>query len=310
MKQKRLFMTLILSMILCPSAVFCAEQNENAAIDAGTLTDGAYMVDIESDLPVLEADKGVLTVRDGGMTLLFQAGKNCSALFSGDALSASEADDKEILKPLMNQTFSIGTEVLDTPAVIAVLDASDRKWHQGYLTVLSGQIPEEAYESGALVTAEVLDTPAVIAVLDASDRKWHQGYLTVLSGQIPEEAYESGALVTAEDLGLSDGVYSAEVSLRGGSGKASVNSPALLEIRDGRITAEIIWSSSHYDYMLVHGTRYDRQNPEGNSVFRIPVDGFDADLKVIGDTLAMSRPHEIEYMLRFDSRTVTPVPAD
>ena len=266
MKQKRLFMTLILSMILCPSAVFCAEQNENAAIDAGTLTDGAYMVDIESDLPVLEADKGVLTVRDGGMTLLFQAGKNCSALFSGDALSASEADDKEILKPLMNQTFSIGTEVLDTPAVIAVLDASDRKWHQGYLTVLSGQIPEEAYESGALVTAE--------------------------------------------DLGLSDGVYSAEVSLRGGSGKASVNSPALLEIKDGRITAEIIWSSSHYDYMLVHGTRYDRQNPEGNSVFRIPVDGFDADLKVIGDTLAMSRPHEIEYMLRFDSRTVTPVPAD
>ena len=43
---------------------------------------------------------------------------------------------------------------------------------------------------------------------------------------------------------------------------------------------------------------------EGNSTFEIPVDGFDYPMEVVGDTVAMSEPHESEYTLQFDSSTM------
>ena len=36
----------------------------------------------------------------------------------------------------------------------------------------------------------------------------------------------------------------------------------------------------------------------------IPVASFDTELDVIADTVAMSKPHEIEYTLAFDSSTI------
>ena len=47
-------------------------------------------------------------------------------------------------------------------------------------------------------------------------------------------------------------------------------------------------------------------NTEGNSVFEIPV-VLDAPMQVIGDTVAMSTPHEIEYTLTFHSATAQEV---
>ena len=61
------------------------------------------------------------------------------------------------------------------------------------------------------------------------------------------------------------------------------------------------WNSSNYDYMLVDGEKYLPVNTEGNSVFEIPVLCFDKPMQVIGDTGAMSKPHEVEYTLIFHS---------
>ena len=105
---------------------------------------------------------------------------------------------------------------------------------------------------------------------------------------------------------LSDGIYYAAVTLTGGTGRASVSSPAKITVQDGKMTATIIWSSKNYDYMLVDGVRYDAEIKENHSVFEIPVAEFDKELPVIGDTTAMSTPHEIEYTLRFDSATLEP----
>ena len=55
--------------------------------------------------------------------------------------------------------------------------------------------------------------------------------------------------VTAEQLGLSDGSYTAEGSLEGGSGRASITSPVSLTIKEGKITASIEFSSPYYDYI-------------------------------------------------------------
>lgn len=114
--------------------------------------------------------------------------------------------------------------------------------------------------------------------------------------------------VTAQQLGLADGAYTADVSLSGGTGRAQVQSPALLAIEDGAVTATIVWSSANYDYMIVSGERYEPTTLSPGSTFVIPVDGFDAPLAVTADTTAMSEPHEIDYTLTFDAQSVEAAP--
>ena len=97
---------------------------------------------------------------------------------------------------------------------------------------------------------------------------------------------------------------SAELTMEGGSGRASIQSPAQLAIADGAATAILEWSSPNYDYMLVNGEKYLPVNTEGNSVFEVPVEALDAPLTMIGDTVAMSTPHEVEYTVTFHSETL------
>lgn len=87
---------------------------------------------------------------------------------------------------------------------------------------------------------------------------------------------------------LEDGEYSIQVDLEGGSGKASVSSPTLMLVKNGRMYAELQWSSSNYDYMIVDGEKFQNESEEGrNSVFTIPVTALDDKMEVIADTLAM-----------------------
>lgn len=57
--------------------------------------------------------------------------------------------------------------------------------------------------------------------------------------------------------------------------------------------------------MLVDGVKYEVLSTEPGSTFEIPVAAFDTVLTVIGDTTAMSTPHEIEYTLNFSSESLT-----
>lgn len=94
------------------------------------------------------------------------------------------------------------------------------------------------------------------------------------------------------------------VTMEGGTGRASITSPAKVVEVDGQDMATIEWSSPHYDYMIVDGERYLPTNDEGNSTFEIPILVYDEPFTVIADTTAMSTPHEIEYTLTFDSASV------
>jgi hypothetical protein len=102
---------------------------------------------------------------------------------------------------------------------------------------------------------------------------------------------------------LKDGEYSVDGTLTGGTGKASVEFPMTLRVRDGVITATLRWSSPNFDYMVAGGTRYLPVNAGGNSVFEIP-SALDTDMAIIADTTAMSVPHEVAYTLRLDSATL------
>lgn len=140
-------------------------------------------------------------------------------------------------------------------------------------------------------------------------KKWIAGGLLVLgllgvcgcSSQAFVSEQQTETVLTQEETGLEfqDGTYQMKVELLGGSGRASVTSPAKVEIKDGKAVATLEWSSPNYDYMVVDGEKYLPVNTEGNSVFQIPVEAFDQDIAVIADTVAMSTPHEIEYTLNF-----------
>ena len=149
---------------------------------------------------------------------------------------------------------------------------------------------DEVY--GFDIPVEALDTDFSVAILGKKG-KWYDHTVSVRNAQ-----------PTMEEA-LADGTYTCDVTLEGGSGRATVESPAALTVADGRMTATIVWSSPNYDYMLVDGEKYLPVNTEGNSVFEIPVAALDTALAVTADTTAMSTPHEIEYTLTFDSASLT-----
>ena len=103
------------------------------------------------------------------------------------------------------------------------------------------------------------------------------------------------------EVDLADGAYSVDVAMEGGSGRASIDSPALLTVQGGHAAATIRWSSPNYDYMLVNDAKYIpvNEDPMANSEFQIPVLAFDEPFAVVGDTTAMSTPHEVDYELTF-----------
>ena len=132
--------------------------------------------------------------------------------------------------------------------------------------------------------------------------KWYDHKVKV-SDPVAEDSREA-ANGSYDMSTLTDGSYTIELTMEGGSGRASIQSPAQLAITAGAATATLEWSSPNYDYMLVNGEKYLPVNTEGNSVFEVPVEALDAPLTMIGDTVAMSTPHEVEYTVTFHSETL------
>ena len=146
---------------------------------------------------------------------------------------------------------------------------------------------EEVY--GYDIPVAAVDEDFQLALLGTKG-KWYDHTVSIRNAEPKAEA-------AAETP--ADGEYNVQVVLEGGSGRATVDSPAALTVADGKMTATIVWSSPNYDYMIVDGEKYLPTNTEGNSTFVIPVAALGTPLSVTADTVAMSTPHEIEYTLTF-----------
>lgn len=162
----------------------------------------------------------------------------------------------------------------------------------------------DAEQSVFTVSVEALDKEIQCAALSAKKQEWYDRTLVFRADSLPDEAFSESRYNTVESLGISDGDYTVEVTLEGGSGHTSVQSPAKLTVKDGTASAEIIFSSNKYDYVVVSGEKYLPVSMEENSIFEIPVTGFDYKMPISADTIAMSQPYEIEYTLYFDSETI------
>ncbi len=287
MKRKLCLVICALSVFvfLCSYSPVMAQENEESIsetadkeeVQDNVPEDGVYTADFDTDSNMFHVNeacdgKGTLTVKDGKMTIhVSLVSKSILNLFAGTAEDAQK-DRAEILEPTTDSvTYS-----------------------DGYT--------EEVY--GFDIPVPALDEEFDVALIGKKG-KWYDHKVSV-SNPVPSENEETSASggTTAEDLKLEEGNYTMEVVLEGGSGKASVESPAKITVKDGEVTATLVWSSPNYDYMIVDGKKYTMINTEGNSVFEIPVAEFDSKLDVTADTVAMSTPHEIEYTLQFDSSTV------
>ncbi|MGN0354249.1 MAG: hypothetical protein ACI4EI_04150 [Muricoprocola sp.] len=129
-------------------------------------------------------------------------------------------------------------------------------------------------------------------------------YLEQVSSQKGTEQ-QTATPIEPVTVDLEDGEYSIEVSMTGGSGKASVVSPALMIVEDGKAYVELVWSSSNYDYMIVGTEKYLNENEEGGySTFHIPIGMLDKEITLIADTTAMGTPHEVSYLFTFYSESI------
>ena len=175
-------------------------------------------------------------------------------------------------------------------AADAAANASDWLQPTTDTVTYSDGTSEEVY--GFDIPVSAVDADFDLAILGTKG-KWYDHVVSVRN-----------AVQQAGTAAPADGTYTCEVTLEGGSGRATVESPAALTVADGKMTATIVWSSPNYDYMLVDGEKYLPTNTEGNSTFEIPVAALDTALDVTADTVAMSTPHEIEYTLTFDSASL------
>ena len=157
------------------------------------------------------------------------------------------------------------------------------------------------------VPVDALDEGIDCAAFSKKKEKWYDRTILFRADSLPMDALADGVVTTPADLGLADGTYTADVALAGGSGRASVESPAQLTVKDGNVTAKIVWSSKNYDYMKVGDTKYDAVIEDEQSTFEIPVSCFDWAMAVKADTTAMSEAHEIDYTLTFDAASVAPL---
>ena len=277
-----------------------AQEETEEKTAAAVLEDGTYTAEFDTDSSMFHVNeandgKGTLTVKDGKMTIhVSLASKKIVNLFVGKAEDAQK-DGAEILEPTTDTVtysdgmseevygFDIPVPAIDEEFDVALIGTKG-KWYDHKVSVKNPVKSDDTDAKKDDKENKDADSKADDTDKDAKDSKTSEGK-------------------TLADLNLEDGDYTMDVTLTGGSGRATIDSPAAIKVEGDKATATIVWSSPNYDYMLVDGEKYEPVNKDGNSTFEIPVSVFDAEMEVTADTVAMSEPHEIDYTLNFDSTT-------
>lgn len=270
--KKKKYIAIALTAIII-GMMFTGCSSSTSKID---LEDGVYTAEFTTDSSMFHINEaynnlGTLTVKNGEATIhITLPSKNVLNLFLGTAEDA-EKDGAELLEPTTDTvTYDDG-------------------------------MTEEV--NGFDVPVPVLNEEYDLALIGTKG-VWYDHKVVVSNPQPIADDTES-----TESSQLADGTYDINFDFEGGSGKASISSPAKVTVSGGSAVATVEWSSPNYDYMIVDGQKYLPVNTDGNSVFEIPVT-LDVPMQVIGDTVAMSKPHEIEYTLTFHSDSAQEVSAE
>ncbi|MGX8773575.1 MAG: iron transporter [Bacillota bacterium] len=250
----------------------CGSGSSTESADPG-IPNGTYVATFTTDNPMFHVndannDKGILTVENGQMTIhVSLQSKKIINLYYGLAEDAQK-DGAELIEPTTDEvTYS-----------------------DGYV--------DEVY--GFDIPVPALDEEFDVALI-GTHGNWYD-HKVVVSNPVEGDDIHAGTAIDLED-----GDYQVDVAKEGGTGKADIDSPAAMTVKDGKATLTVKWSSPHYDYMIVDGEKYEPVNKDElasagddsdiGSVFEIPISILNEPFSVIADTTAMSEPHEIEYKL-------------
>ncbi|SER82253.1 hypothetical protein [Lachnobacterium bovis] len=288
MKLKKIAVSVLLAtMVLTSGVPVMATQNSKVAtqgerakqseveekgmypIEASDIVEGKYDLKVESSSSMFRVVKAVLTVKPDSMTAVITlGGKGYEKLYMGTGEEAVTKDEGEYSKAIEDSngalTYEVKVDALDKGLECTGFSKRKQKWYDHQILFRADSLPAGALKSSASKAHHKMDV---------------------------------------KPIKLEDGKYEIKVSLKGGSGRAKIKTPAEIVVKNKKATAKITWSSKNYDYMIVNGKKYTPVNKKGNSVFEIPVLALDKKMPVIGDTTAMSKPYEIEYFLTFDKKS-------
>ncbi|MGO5313382.1 hypothetical protein ACTQ1O_03090 [Bilifractor sp. LCP21S3_A7] len=314
-------------------------------IRGSDVNDGTYDIDVDVSSQFFRIDSCKLTVKDGKMTAAIQLDTfSYSLIYNGTGKEAAKADASDYIEITEDKegyaSFTIPVDALDKQISIASFSTRKNKWYDRTILFDATSLPAsslhvtlpdfDAIEDG--LKAIGYDTDKLDAASDLAKAKRDTSETAGSSSEststdkepsadVPADTGESLSSVSASSAGSSsdapaesgnavavdrkDGEYSIEVNMTGGSGRASVTSPTLLIIRNGKAYAKLYWSSTYYDYMIVDGVKYQNNTKDGGtSTFIIPITSMDAPVPVIADTTAMGDPVEISYQLTFYADTI------
>ena len=243
-------------------------------------------------------------------------------VYMGTAKDAVAAKKSEQIgfKEVDNQTvFTVPVEALDKEIEIAAFSKARKKWYDRKVVFDASSLPDGAllielpdYELiEDAISAYGVDEAATAAAIEEQIAENTTPVDEEDPDADPDEVKEDAVLLEGDpvpvDINMPDGEYSIEVNMVGGSGRASISSPTWMYVKDGKAYAKLLWSSAHYDYMIIGDkTFYNETTDGGNSTFTIPIVMMDEAFPVIADTTAMGDPVEIRYEMTFYSLTTGP----
>jgi len=277
------------------------------------IEDGTWPIEVRTNSKYYKVASCQLTVKGDEMTAVITMNSTSyTYAYPGTKTEAQKDDGGKIKMDIDNENYTLTYEMdvpaLDTEVPCAAYSKRRKKWYDRNLVFVAGSLPAEALKielpdynlieqaleenGGVPETGSTADTDEAADEGDTVETSAAAGQT---SGKAPE----------AVDVDVKDGEYAIEVVLEGGSGRASVTTPTWLTVKDGKAYAKLLWSSPHYDYMLVNGYRYENETTDGgNSTFTIPVTSMDSPMSVIADTTAMGDPVPINYTLTFFSDSI------
>ncbi|MCQ2452948.1 MAG: hypothetical protein MJ075_07465 [Oscillospiraceae bacterium] len=231
--------------------------------------------------------KARMTMSSYSYSLLYMgSAEEAAAAPYEDYIEFDRADDYYV--------FTIPVRALNEPISCAAYRKRKQKWYSRTLLLGASTLPEEALNGLVLPDYELIDK-AVEAY--SGEEGIPAGSVVALGGNMDADNPTYGE---AMEINLPDGRYSINVDIAGGSGRATVSTPTLLLVQDGKAYARLLWSSVYYDWMQVGGVTYPNETTDGgNSTFTIPVCSLDSLIPVVADTTAMGDPVAIQYTLTF-----------
>lgn len=262
------------------------------------IADGTYEIQVESTSPFFKITQAQLLVDGEEMSAeITISSLSYQYVYMGTALEADREEKENLIgcqETDGKSIFTVPVEALDQEIDCAAFSKKKQQWYDRKLVFDASSLPEGAVQI-RLPDYELIEKAILAYQVEGSDAETEEEPLQNTGQEAPEPVEVSRA----------DGEYSIEVNMSGGSGRASVSSPTLMIVRDGRAYARLLWSSAYYDYMIIGGqVYYNLTEDGGNSTFEIPITVMDEAMPVIADTTAMGDPVEIAYTLNFYSETI------